>query len=58
MHEAVTKEMIQPNGEMVIYFMTVYTSNPNGYKAMYEQVLKDLPEIFKEDHLSMSYQNS
>lgn len=31
---------------------------PNGYKAMYEQVLKDLPEIFKEDHLSMSYQNS
>ena len=31
---------------------------PNGYKAMYEQVLKDLPEIFNEDHLSMSSQNS
>mgnify|MGYP000264319061 CR=1 FL=1 len=51
--------MIQPNGEMVIYFYDGIHPTPNGYKAMYEQVLKDFTRnLLKEDHLSMSYQNS
>ena len=58
MHEAVTKENDPTQWRDGYLFYDGIHPTPNGYKAMYEQVLKDLPEIFKEDHLSMSYQNS